>query len=243
MVDKPGRRKKRRIPWGKIAAVAVLALVVGLVGWVVYWNYIYVPPPVYAVVGTSLGSFDVELFPACAPKTVSNFVNLANSGFYDNLVWHRIIPGFVIQTGDPNSKNAVNSTRSTWGQGGSNNTVPLEICGWLHNYAGFVGMARQGNQTSGLNTGTSQFYILLDNQTLTTYQLLDGYYTIFGKVISGMNVVCSIASPSVKTYGAAASQNGDSITDQPINPVFLKNVTIISAASAPAPQPISACKT
>jgi len=224
------------MPWGKIAAVVLLALVVGLVSYEVYWNYIYVPPPVYAVVGTSAGSFDIELFPSCAPKTVSNFVDLANSGFYDNLVWHRILPGFVIQTGDPNTRNAVNSTRSTWGQGGSNSTVPLEICGSLHNFAGYIGMARQGNQTSGLNTGTSQFYILLDNQTAATYNDLDGYYTIFGKVIYGMSVVCAISR--VPTYPASSSD-----FSQPVNPVFLKNVTIISAASAPAPQPITGCKT
>ena len=239
LVDKPGRRKKRKVPWGKIAAVVVIVLVVGLVGWEVYWNYLYVPPPVYATVGTSLGSFSIELFPACAPKTVSNFVSLANSGFYDNLVWHRIIPGFVIQTGDPNTKNGVNSTRSTWGQGSSSSTVPLEVCGSLHNYAGYIGMARQGNQTSGLDTGTSQFYIVLDNLTSATFQQLDGYYTMFGKVIGGMKVVCSIAA--VKTYGASATQNGESITNQPINPVFLRNVTIISAASAPAPQPVASC--
>jgi len=242
LVDKPGRRKKNKPPWGKIAAAVVIGLVVVAAGWFVYWDYVYSPPPVYAVLGTSVGSFDVELFPACAPKTVANFVSLANSGFYDNLTWHRIVDSpkpFVIQTGDPNTKNAVNSTRATWGNGGSNNTVPLEICSWLHNYVGYLGMARQGNHTYGLNTGTSQFYILLANQSSTAYSNLEGYYTIFGKVISGMGVVCSIAH--VKTYPQGSLQNGQSIADQPINPVLLKSVTIISPAQAPAPQPITAC--
>ena len=240
MVDKPGRRKKKRIPWGKIAAVVIGVLVVGAIGYYIYQTYIYSPPPVYAEVGTSMGNFYVELFPACAPQTVNNFVNLAKSGFYDNLVWHRIIQGFVIQTGDPNSRNAVNSTRSTWGQGGSNNTVPLELCSWLHNYGGYLGMARQGNQTSGLDTGTSQFYILTNNQTAATFQALDGYYTMFGKVISGMNVVCSISK--VPVYGESATQKSNSIADQPITPVSLDNVTIISSAQAPTPQPIVGCK-
>jgi cyclophilin family peptidyl-prolyl cis-trans isomerase len=101
-------------------------------------------------------------------------------------------------------------------------------------------MARPGNQTTGLNEGTSQFYILTNNQTAATYQLLDGYYTIFGKVISGMNVVCGISK--VQVYPADATQNGKSINDQPINPVFLDNVTIISATQAPSPQPIQQCK-
>ena len=104
MVDKPGRRKKKIVPWKKIAGVVIAALVVVAAGWFIYNTYLYVPPPQYAKVGTSLGNFDVELFPSCAPKTVSNFVNLAQSGFYANLVWHRIVPGFVIQTGDPNPR-------------------------------------------------------------------------------------------------------------------------------------------
>ena len=245
MVDKPGRRKKKKAPWGKIVAIVIGVLIIGAVGYLVYDTYIYSPPPVYAKVGTSLGSFYIELFPACAPKTVSNFVNLVNTvlpngqKFYQNLVWHRIVKGFVIQTGDPNSRNAVNSTRYKWGTGGSNNTVPLEICSWLHNYAGYVGLARMGNQTAGLDTGTSQFYILTDNQTATTFQLLDGYYTIFGKVISGMNVVCTISK--VPVYGEYAVQNGDTIAGQPITPVFLDNITIISQSQAPVPQPITQC--
>ena len=240
MVDKPGRRKKNNPPWGKITAVIVGVLIVGAIGYYVYDAYIYSPPPVYAKIGTSMGAFYVELFPACAPNTVNNFENLANSGFYDNLVWHRIIKGFVIQTGDPNTRNAVNSTRSTWGQGRSNNTVPLEICSWLHQYAGYLGMARQGNQTSGLDTGTSQFYILTNNQTVSTYQALEGYYTIFGKVIGGMSVVCSISK--VPVYNSSATQNGNPIADQPITPVYLDNVTMISASQAPSPQPVAQCK-
>ena len=240
MVDKPGRRKKNKPPWGKITAAVIGVLIVGAIGYYVYDTYIYSPPPVYAKIGTSMGTFYVELFPACAPKTVDNFESLANSGFYDNLVWHRIVKGFVIQTGDSNSRNAVNSTRSTWGKGGSTNTVPLEICSWLYNYAGYIGMARQGNQTSGLDTGTSQFYVLTNNQTADTYQLLQGYYTIFGKVISGMGVVCSISK--VPVYNASATQNGNPIADQPLTPVYLDNVTMISASQAPAPQPIAQCK-
>jgi cyclophilin family peptidyl-prolyl cis-trans isomerase len=114
----------------------------------------------------------------------------------------------------------------------SNQSVPLETCSWLNNYAGYIGMARQGNQTSGLNTGTSQFYILLDNNTQNELAL-DGYYTVFGKVIAGMNVVCTIAK--VQTYYSIDAS-------QPINPVFMNNLTMISAAAAPVPQTITGCK-
>ncbi len=238
MVDKPGRRKKRTRPWGKIAAVAVAGLVILGIGYYVYTSYIYQPPPIYAKLGTSFGYIYTELYPACAPQTVSNFENLANSGFYTNLVWHRIVdkstPAFVIQTGDPNTRNGVNSTRSTWGKGGSNTTVPLEFCGWLHNYAGYLGMARGSDP----NSGSSQFYINLSNGTANLS--LDPNYTVFGKVVSGMSVVCQIAY--VNVYGANATQSGTSITDQPVNPVFLNNVTIISPALVPPPQPITSCK-
>ncbi len=238
MVDKPGRRKKTKIPWGKIGAGVVVAIVVGAVAWYVYWDYIYSPPPVYAILDTSFGPISAELFPACAPQTVSNFVRLAGSGFYDNLVWHRIVnnklyPDFVIQTGDPNTRNGVNSTRATWGKGGSSQTVPLEYCGLLHNRAGYIGMARGTDP----NSATSQFYVNLSNFSANVS--LDPNYTVFGKVISGMNVVCQIAS--VQTYPANATIGTVSIADQPIDPVFLKNVTIISSSLAPSPQAIRSC--
>ena len=226
MVDKPGRRKKSKVPWGKVAGIVAAAIVVIGVGYYVYGTYIFQPPPVYAKIGTSLGYFDIELYPSCAPKTVANFVDLAKSGFYDNLVWHRLVPGFVIQTGDPNSRNGLNSTRSTWGTGGSSQTVPLEWCGWLHNYAGYLAMA---HQSGNVNSGTSQYYVNLTNDS---YYQLDGNYTVFAKVITGMNVVCAISH--VPTYNSVNAQ-------QPINPVYMTNVTIISAAAAPSPQPITNC--
>src|SRR5487761_1185509 len=80
---------------------------------------------VYAVINTSQGVIEGELFQSLTPITVNNFVSLAQSGFYNNLVWHRIVKGFVIQTGDPNTRNG-GGNKATWGQGGSNTTVPLE---------------------------------------------------------------------------------------------------------------------
>ncbi len=239
MVDKPGRRKKRKVPWVKIMGIAVLVLVASGASYAYYQDYVYSPSPVYAAIGTSLGTIDVELFPACAPQTVSNFVGLAQSGFYNNLVWHRIVnnnadPEFVVQTGDPNTRNGVNSTRYNWGKGGSSHTVPLEWCGWLHNYAGYLGMAR-GNDP---NSGSSQFYINLSNGTANLS--LDPNYTVFGKVVYGMGVACQIAR--VPVYGADATQNGVSIADQPITPVFLQNVTILSSPPATTGVPLFSCK-
>jgi dolichyl-diphosphooligosaccharide---protein glycosyltransferase len=232
LVDKPGRRKIRKVPWGKVAGVAIVAILAVAVSWEVYWTYVYQTPPVYASIATSQGTIYVELYPGCAPKTVANFESLANSSFYDDLVWHRIIPGFVIQTGDPNTRGAVNSTRSTWGTGGSNTSVPFEWCGRLHNYAGYLAMA----STTAMGPSTSQFYINLSNDSVSQ---LDGNYTVFGKVISGMNVVCKIANPTIDPTYASTSN----LPDQPIYPAraMLDNVTIITASQAPAPQPITAC--
>jgi cyclophilin family peptidyl-prolyl cis-trans isomerase len=164
-----------------------------------------VATPVYARLITSDGTIDVELYPAQAPKTVANFVGLAQSGFYTNLTWHRVVKGFVIQTGDPTSKNA-GGDNSTWGQHGSSQTVPLEIDSSLQNLAGTLGMARSTDP----NSGSSQFYInLADNHSL------DGNYTVFGKVIVGMNVALTIGN--VPVYSRSS---------QPINPVFLTSVTV-----------------
>jgi len=164
-----------------------------------------VATPVYARLITSDGTIDVELYPAKAPKTVANFVSLAQSGFYTNLTWHRVVKGFVIQTGDPTSKDA-KGNNSTWGQHGSSQTVPLEIDSSLQNLAGTLGMARSTDP----NSGSSQFYInLVDNHSL------DGNYTVFGKVTVGMNVALTIGN--VPVYPQSS---------QPINPVFLTSVTI-----------------
>ena len=183
-----------------------------------YW-YIYLKSPstsssgsnpIYAMINTSKGSFEIELFPSSAPKTVTNFISLARSGFYNNLVWHRIEPGFVIQTGDPNTRNG-GGDRSLWGTGGSNTTIPLEIDPSLHNYLGYLGMAR-GNDP---NSASSQFYINLANNTS-----LDGRYAVFGKVISGMDVVQAIGAVSVEAVGGQ---------HEPIDSVYVTSITILSS--------------
>jgi len=217
LVDKPRRRKQSKTPWGKIAAAVLVAVVLVAVGWYVYWTYVYSPPPVYVRVDTTLGSFEAILYPACAPKTVNNIVTLAKSGFYDNLTWHRIVKGFVIQTGDPNTKYTTfaqwNSSRSTWGQGGSPTRVPLELCGWLHNSEGYLGMARAQDPGSG----SSQFYVNLSNSS-SNLSLDSLNYTVFGKVITGMDVVLAIGnSPVYTSFGAP----------QPRTPVLVKDIVVL----------------
>ena len=182
-------------------------VVIAGVGWYLYASgqSANSPETVYATLNTSKGLIKVELYHSKTPKTVDNFVTLSRSGFYNDLVWHRIASGFVIQTGDPNSKGGLNN--STWGQGVGPQYIPTEIDSSLHNYAGYLGMAYASDPPGA----SSQFYINLVDSTS-----LDGRYAVFGKVIAGMDVVTAISN--VPVYPSK---------DQPIAPYpFLQNVTI-----------------
>lgn len=119
---------------------------------------------------TTKGTIVMELYPKLMPITVANFENLARSGFYNGLIWHRV-EDWVVQTGDPQGT----------GMGGSGKTIKLEIAKELKNVRGAVGMARKGNDE---NSATSQFYILKKDA-----RSLDGGYAVFGKVVQGMDVV------------------------------------------------------
>jgi cyclophilin family peptidyl-prolyl cis-trans isomerase len=130
---------------------------------------------------TRFGDIELEFFPDAAPKTVENFIKLAKSGFYDGLAFHRIVPGFVIQGGDPNTKNVAH--RSTWGTGGPGWTVKAEFNKNKHS-KGALSMARSQDP----NSAGSQFFIVLKDSNF-----LDGQYTVFGRVTSGMDAVEKIA--------------------------------------------------
>jgi peptidyl-prolyl cis-trans isomerase B (cyclophilin B) len=128
-----------------------------------------------AIIETSMGTIKAELFADGAPTTVENFVDLADSGFYQDMIFHRIIKGFVVQTGDPTGT----------GRGGSDRKIRLETDASLKHEAGALGMARSADPDSA----SSQFYIC-DGAVPG----LDGNYAVFGKVVEGMGVVSSIAS-------------------------------------------------
>jgi len=212
---KTSLRKRSRTPY--YVAVFVVVFAVAIIGLYLYTRPIpCTTPNVLVNINTTKGSMEVKLFSCSAPKTVANFVSLAKSGFYNNLVWHRIATNpSVIQTGDPNTRNG-GGNRSKWGTGGSNKTVPLEVSNSsLHNTAGFLGMARG----SDVNSGSSQFYINIGSNTG-----LDGSYTVFGEVISGMSVANAIAG--VQTYTNSSSP----YYQQPVDPsqAMLISITIIS---------------
>ena len=127
------------------------------------------------------GEIAIEFFPGDAPKTVENFVKLAGRGFYDGTTFHRVVPGFVAQAGDPLSKTLPAGDRRI-GTGGPGHTVKAEFNKQKHD-RGVVAMARSQDPDSA----GSQFYI-----TLAPAPHLDGQYTVFGRVTSGMNVVDTI---------------------------------------------------
>ena len=146
-----------------------------------------------AVITTSFGDITIELKENVAPKTVENFKNLANSGFYDGTIFHRIIPDFVVQGGDPNT---ISGSRDTWGQGGPGYSIDAEFSDIKHKKY-IVSMARGAD----INSAGSQFFIVLGNSPW-----LDGKYTVFGEVTSGKDIVDKIASLETNSQ------------EQPINP-------------------------
>lgn len=154
-----------------------------------------------AVLETTLGNITLEFLPAIAPNTVENFKKLASSEFYNGTTFHRVIPGFMIQGGDPSSKNA---DRSMHGTGGPGYTIKAEFSAEKH-VRGIVSMARSGHPDSA----GSQFFIMVANA-----QHLDGQYTAFGRVKEGMDVVDKIV---------AAKRDA---RDNPLEKIEIKKVTL-----------------
>ncbi len=131
---------------------------------------------------TELGKIIIELWPEIAPKHVANFDSLATSGFYDGTAFHRVIPNFMIQGGDPNSKN---KPKETWGMGDpSQKKIPAEFNATKH-VRGIISAARSQDP----NSASSQFFIMHANSPN-----LDGQYTAYGKVISGIEVVDKVVA-------------------------------------------------
>ena len=131
------------------------------------------------IVKTSFGNIKFSLLPDIAPETVRNFSQLAKSGFYNETLFHRVIPGFMIQGGDPNTKNP---DKSMWGQGGPGYNLKAEFNSRSH-LRGIVSMARASDPDSA----GSQFFIVTSDSTF-----LDRQYTVFGEVVDGMEVVDKI---------------------------------------------------
>jgi len=151
---------------------------------------------------TNKGVIEIELYDDLAPKTVENFTKLASSNFYDGVKFHRVIKGFMIQSGDPLSKD--DSLEDRWGTGGPGYKFDDEIHAKNNNLAGTISMANAGPNTNG-----SQFFI-----NVTNNDFLDTKHTVFGKVTKGMDVVTTIEN--VETLPG----------DRPVEAVIIESITI-----------------
>lgn len=136
----------------------------------------------HVLMKTKFGEMEAVLFPDLAPKHVESFLKLAKSGFYNGTIFHRIIPGFMIQGGDPLTKDPAN--RSRYGTGGPGYTVPAEFNRVVHE-KGILSAAR----TADPNSAGSQFFLMVDKAPH-----LDGQYTVFGEVVKGLDVLDTIVS-------------------------------------------------
>jgi peptidyl-prolyl cis-trans isomerase A (cyclophilin A) len=158
------------------------------------------------VMETSMGKMTLELFPKEAPETVRNFLEYVKNGFYDGTIFHRVIPGFMIQGGGFSGEMEQKATRPP---------IKNEAANGLKNDRGTVAMAR----TADPHSATGQFFINLVNNDRLNRPLPDGHgYAVFGKVVEGMEVVDQIAN--VKT----GMQMG--FRDVPVTPVVIKSVKL-----------------
>jgi cyclophilin family peptidyl-prolyl cis-trans isomerase len=156
------------------------------------------------VIETDLGRIVLEFFPSEAPEHCRNFKKLADIGFYDGVTFHRVVPGFMIQGGDILSRDA---DRSNDGTGGPGYTLPAEFSNLSHE-RGTLSMARKAD----VNTAGSQFFICV-----APASHLNGQYTVWGRVLEGMEVVDQIVSTS----------GTDQVKQTPDNPVVMNKVRVV----------------
>lgn len=231
-----------------IMIIAILLVIVGI-GFVSYGIFQKItkkiPNPVATIEVEDYGTIKVELYPDQAPNTVTNFIALANRGFYNGLTFHRTIPEFMIQGGDKNGDGTGTPTLDDLKGNGDTATYAIKGEMIANNYTknkikmerGVIAMARSDYSSisstlteEGYNSAGSQFFIMHKDNTS-----LNGMYTGFGKVIEGMDVVDKIANVEV-TYrsseldegeDAPKDENGNKQTaDMPINKPVIKSITV-----------------
>ena len=157
---------------------------------------------------TNFGTIRLELYPGKAPKTVENFLQYVKDGHYNGTIFHRVIPSFMVQGGGMTPNMAQKATRAP---------VPIESKNGLKNTIGSVAMAR----TSDPNSATAQFFVNVADNGFLDYPGQDGHgYTVFGKVVSGMDVVSKIAATPTGTQGMNR--------DVPRQPVIIESAKLVS---------------
>lgn len=164
-----------------------------------------------AIFHTNRGNFTLELFTEQMPITTGNFIKLAEDGYYNDTRFHRVIDGFMVQGGDPLTKDATQAIR--WGTGGPGYTIEDEFVAGLSNVRGTIAMANTGQP----NSGGSQFFInVVDNLGLDFDKPpMGSSHPVFGKVISGMDIVDAIVTTQVDA------------SDRPVEEVIINRVEIV----------------
>ena len=223
-----------------VATIIAIILVLGLIAYVtntiIKKQNFYVQNPLATIEVENFGTIKVELYPNYAPETVANFITLANNGFYDGLTFHRTIPDFMIQGGDPNGDGTGNATLKDLGQDSDEEyTITGEFIAngnndnTLKHERGVISMARSDYSsysaslaTEGYNSASCQFFITTEDST----DSLDGLYAAFGKVTEGMDVVDKIASVEVETRETQTDSNSELTQDRPVNPPVITSIRV-----------------
>ena len=177
---------------------------------------------------TTYGTMRVRLYDQ-TPRHRDNFVKLVSEKYYDGIRFHRVIEGFMIQTGDPYSRDTAQINR--WGTGGPDYTVPAEFVSEYHHKKGALAAARKGDLANPKKASSgSQFYIVHDENSCSH---LDGQYTIFGEVISGLEVIDKIATTDTDRY------------DRPYDDIIITSITPVIEIEPKAvmPSPIDSTLT
>ena len=219
-----------------LAIILVLGLIAYVVNTIVKKQNFYVQNPIATIEVENFGTIKIELYPNYAPETVANFIALANNGFYDGLTFHRTIPDFMIQGGDPNGDGTGNATLKDLGQDSDDEyTIKGEFIAngdndnILKHERGVISMARSDYSsyssslaTEGYNSASCQFFITTEDSESS----LDGLYAAFGKVTEGMDVVDKIANVEVETREEQTDSNSDLTKDRPIDPPVITRIRV-----------------
>lgn len=221
----------------KVYLIVIILVIIALIATLCYGYYkkhtMEVKNPIVTMEVENFGTIKLELYPELAPETVANFVTLANNGFYNNLTFHRIVSGFMIQGGDSKGNGTGTPTISDLKNNGdtTNYSIKGEFIANGHNKntlkheEGVISMARSDYTSysstlseESYNSAGSQFFIMTKANTS-----LDGYYAAFGKVIEGLDVVHKIEAVEVKEADESSESSEKST---PVNPPVIKSVTV-----------------
>lgn len=226
-------KKTKNIIW--IIALILVILLIGIVAFGYYRKAtMEVKNPIATMEVENFGTVKIELYPDLAPETVANFVALANRGFYDGLTFHRVVKDFMIQGGDKEGTGQGSATTADLKDDGDETEYTIKgefIANGINNKLkfeeGVIGMARNDytQYSSSLkeesyNSGSSQFFIMTENNTS-----LNGYYTSFGKVIEGMDVVHKIEEVEVKAADNS-EESGNTEVSTPVETVKITSIKV-----------------